>query len=216
MRFSRLLLTTLVLGFGLIGAGAARAEVRVVVEPGGVVRLTNKPRGSLRYHGARVLRDRDGALRVVLRGGVRCTPQRDRGQYDAFFAQAAAETGVPFALLKAVAKVESAFDPRARSVAGAEGLMQLMPETQARFGVADPFAPEESIRGGAKYLAWLLDRFGGDLELAVAAYNAGEGAVERFGGIPPFDETRRYVRRVLALYHAEAVPSEAAALPEES
>ena len=214
MRPSRLLFTTLALG--VLAPAGARAEVRVVVEPDGVVRLTNKPRGSRRYHGARFLRDRDGALRVVLRGGVRCTPQRDRGQYDAFFAQAAAETGVPFALLKAVAKVESAFDPRARSVAGAEGLMQLLPETQARFGVTKPFDPADSIRGGARYLAWLLERFGGDVELAVAAYNAGEGAVERYGGVPPFDETRRYVQRVLALYHAEAPAPESVSLPEES
>ncbi|RMG14808.1 MAG: lytic transglycosylase domain-containing protein [Deltaproteobacteria bacterium] len=183
-------------------AARAAGELRVVVEAGGVVRLTNKARGSRRHHGARFLREEDGSVRVVLRGGVTCTPQPDRGQYDAFFSAAAEDHGVPVALLKAIAQVESAFDPRARSVAGAEGLMQLMPETQARYGVRDPFDPEQSIRAGAKYLADLIERFGGDLERAVAAYNAGEGAVERYGGVPPFDETKRYVAKVLARYRA--------------
>ena len=97
-------------------------------------------------------------------------------------------------------QTESAFYARARSRAGALGLMQLMPQTAQRFGVVDPFDPRQNITGGVKYLRWLTDTFSGDLHKVVAAYNAGEGAVLKYGGIPPFAETRAYVPRVLELY----------------
>lgn len=113
-------------------------------------------------------------------------------------AGAAARHGIPPALVEAVVAVESAGDPRAVSRKGAMGIMQLMPETAARFGVNDPFDAGESLDGGCAYLRWLLDRFDGSVTLALAAYNAGEGAVERHGGIPPYEETRRYVREVLS------------------
>ena len=100
------------------------------------------------------------------------------------------------ALLRAVIHAESAFDPNARSHKGAQGLMQLMPATAERFGVGDPWQPEQNIRGGSAYLAWLLERYRGDVTLAAAAYNAGEGAVDRYRGVPPFEETQRYVERV--------------------
>ena len=101
------------------------------------------------------------------------------------------------ALLAAIAEIESAFDPQAVSPAGACGLLQLMPDTAARFGVSDVFDVAQNVEGGARYLSWLLQRFGGRTELALAGYNAGEGAVERYAGIPPYHETRDYVRRVL-------------------
>jgi soluble lytic murein transglycosylase-like protein len=102
-------------------------------------------------------------------------------------------------LLHAVIAVESAYDARAVSPKGAQGLMQLTPATAQRFGVGDPFDPSDNVRGGALYLKWLLQLFGGDLALALAAYNAGEHAVIRAGyRIPPFPETQRYVPRVLA------------------
>ena len=101
------------------------------------------------------------------------------------------------AMLTAIAEVESAFDPSAVSSAGACGLMQLMPETAERFGVRDVFDVEQNGEGGARYLSWLLDRFQGDAALALAGYNAGEGAVERHNGVPPYRETRQYVTRVL-------------------
>lgn len=109
-------------------------------------------------------------------------------------------TRVSPALVLSVMAVESAGQPRAVSHAGAAGLMQLMPATAARFGVADRMLPAESIRGGVAYLDWLLARFGGDPILALAAYNAGEGAVEDNGGVPPYAETRAYVPKVLAAW----------------
>jgi soluble lytic murein transglycosylase-like protein len=107
-------------------------------------------------------------------------------------------------LLDAVIRVESGYEPSAVSPKGAMGLMQLMPDTAARFAIANPLDPVENMRGGARYLRWLMDRFDGELELVLAAYNAGEGAVERYGNrIPPYDETRAYVARVLQIYQPE-------------
>lgn len=103
-------------------------------------------------------------------------------------------------LVEAVIKVESNFNPLAISPVGAQGLMQLIPATAHRFGVADPFDIEENIRGGVTYIAWLLNRFNNDVRLAVAGYNAGEGAVERHRGVPPYRETRGYVKNVLGHY----------------
>jgi soluble lytic murein transglycosylase-like protein len=103
-------------------------------------------------------------------------------------------------LVLAVIAAESAFDRTAVSPKGAQGLMQLMPETASRFGVANAFDPEQNLHGGMTYLAWLLDQFRGDLDLALAGYNAGEKAVEQHRGIPPYDETLAYVRRVRAVY----------------
>jgi len=101
--------------------------------------------------------------------------------------------------LAALVQEESGFDPNARSRAGAMGLTQLMPATAAALGVSDPWNPAENLDAGAAYLAGLIDRYGGNVPLALAAYNAGPGAVAEWGGIPPYPETQRYVRNVLAL-----------------
>ncbi len=114
--------------------------------------------------------------------------------------RASLDTEVSPALVLAVMAVESAGRARAISPAGAQGLMQLIPDTAARFGVTDPFDAAQNIAGGAAYLSWLLEEFGGDPILALAGYNAGEGAVRRNGGVPPFDETRDYVPKVLATW----------------
>ena len=115
---------------------------------------------------------------------------------DALIAKAAEEHAVDPNLVRAVIKVESAYKPKARSHKGAMGLMQLMPATAREYGVRDAYDPAQNINAGVKHLRSLLDRF--DVRLAVAAYNAGAGAVQRYGGIPPYRETRDYVRKVLA------------------
>jgi soluble lytic murein transglycosylase-like protein len=119
------------------------------------------------------------------------------GEFAELIRLAAAQHDLDPVLLTAVAEVESAFDPRAISPKGALGLLQLMPQTAARFGVADPFDAQANVQGGAAYLSWLLDRFGGRADLALAGYNAGEGAVDRYRGVPPYRETQRYVEKVL-------------------
>jgi hypothetical protein len=105
-------------------------------------------------------------------------------------------------LVAALIQVESAFNPRAVSPKGAKGLMQLMPQTQKELGVADPFDPEENIRGGVQYLQQLLQACQGDLELTLAAYNAGIGRVQAYKGVPPYPETQLYVTKILTLYPA--------------
>jgi soluble lytic murein transglycosylase-like protein len=111
-------------------------------------------------------------------------------------------------LVQAIITVESNFDPHAVSRAGAQGLMQLMPDTAARYRVEDPFDPHANIEGGIRYLRDLLRLFPGDLRHVLAAYNAGEGAVQQYGGIPPYPETQRYVERVLTLYSIAPAPSQ--------
>ncbi len=113
---------------------------------------------------------------------------------------AAHRNGIPPGLVDAVIQAESAYNPEAVSPKGAKGLMQLMPETAGAFGVADPFSPEENINAGVGLLKNLLEKYNGDYKKALAAYNAGEGAVDRNGGVPPYDETRDYVNRVINLY----------------
>jgi soluble lytic murein transglycosylase-like protein len=100
-------------------------------------------------------------------------------------------------LVLAVVEAESNFNPKAKSHKNAQGLMQLIPETAERFGVEDVWDPEQNLRGGMAYLRWLLDHFGGDVQLALAGYNAGEKAVERHGGVPPYRETQSYVKRIM-------------------
>jgi len=119
--------------------------------------------------------------------------------YDAEIRAAAAANGVEVAVVRAIIHAESAYNPLALSRAGAQGLMQLMPGTARRFGVTDAFNAGQNIAGGVQYLAWLLKRYNNDLTLAAAGYNAGEGAVDRYGGVPPYSETRRYVQRVAVL-----------------
>jgi hypothetical protein len=124
------------------------------------------------------------------------------------------------ALIRAVIQVESGYDPKAVSSKGAMGLMQLIPATAQRFGVANPFDPKQNLEGGVNYLKYLMGLFGGDLNLSLAAYNAGEHSVQRSGGIPPIAETQSYVRKVTSIYQpgdgaagTKATPKELPAVP---
>jgi soluble lytic murein transglycosylase-like protein len=124
-------------------------------------------------------------------------PQPDDGRYDDLIRDAADRHGVEFALVKSVIRAESGFDPFAISRKGAQGLMQLMPGTARMHGVREAFRPHDNIDGGVRHLRMLLDRYGGNLPLTLAAYNAGSGRVEAAGGIPNITETRDYVFKVL-------------------
>ena len=125
---------------------------------------------------------------------------RNKNAFDHIIQQAAQQHGVSEGLIKAVMHTESGFNVNARSPVGAQGLMQLMPATARRFNVSNAYDPHENIMAGAKYLAWLLKRFNGNTTLALAGYNAGEGNVAKYGGVPPFRETQDYIRRVTSRY----------------
>ncbi len=191
MRYVSLSAALLVLVAVVAAAAPAGAEVFRFVGADGTVHFTNAPTDP-RYR-------REG---LVTRATLRVVqPVRAVPLYAREIGQAAERYGVPEPLIRAVIRIESGYNPRAVSRRGARGLMQLMPETAAFLGVRDSFDPRENIEGGVRHLRGLMDRFGYDLPLALAAYNAGEQAVMAFSGIPPYPETREYVSRVLGLYN---------------
>jgi soluble lytic murein transglycosylase len=183
-------------GLAAAGPAAAGRPIYAFVGPDGVVHFTDTPRDR-RYHKLPDARPARKPLRV---------PRR--WEYDGLIGLTAREHEVEPALVKAVIAAESNFDPEAVSRKGAQGLMQLMPVTAMDLGVEDPLRPSENVRAGTRYLRQMLDRYG-DLERAVAAYNAGPEAVDRYGGVPPYRETQDYVRRVLTYYrhyHGDFAP----------
>jgi soluble lytic murein transglycosylase-like protein len=143
---------------------------------------------------------------VTRAGGIRTTRpiSRKAARYEDLIQEHAAANGVSPDLVRAVIQAESAFNPLARSPKGAMGLMQLMPATAAELGVDNPYDPSDNIRGGTAYLKRLLTRYDDDVELALAAYNAGPGAVEKYGAVPPYRETRNYVAKVRGTAGASA------------
>lgn len=191
--------TLLLIGASILWAPAsAVAQVYKWVDENGVVTFSNiAPPTDQEYQ---VLRfpcyASDPKCRSVSWDKVPLNTQAYRREIQS----AASFNALEESLIRAIIHAESAYQPDARSPKGAQGLMQLMPQTAAELEVADPFDPADNIDGGARYLAQLLSEFDGDLDLAAAAYNAGPNAVYQHGGIPPYDETREYVRRVKILY----------------
>ncbi len=172
-------------------AGTGHADIYKQVGADGVISFTNTP-----AHGSKVYSTEHKAPVFMPSDD---SPERF-SRYDEYIRQAATLYQIPEELVRAVIRVESDFDPRAVSPANARGLMQLVPETAERMMVSDSFDPRQNIFGGVRYLRVLANLFNGDIELTIAAYNAGENAVMRYGGIPPFQETQDYVVKVLANY----------------
>jgi soluble lytic murein transglycosylase-like protein len=176
-------------------AGPSQADIFKTVGPDGVISFTSKPKkgGSLYA--------RTEPTRPAVRMPADGSPAR-YSRYDDHIRQAAVLYQIPEELIRAVIQVESNFDPRAVSPANARGLMQLIPETAERMMVTDIFDPRQNIFGGVRYLRVLANLFNGDIELTIAGYNAGENAVIKHGGIPPYPETVEYVKRVMSEYRA--------------
>lgn len=170
------------------------AEIYRYIDPQGRLVFTDKPKhsGYIRLH-------------KTYKGWEPVKPyqswRQNKRKFSPVIARAAKKHQIPQPLLHAIITVESAYNPQALSRAGAQGLMQLMPATASRFGVSDPYNPYQNIQGGSEYFSYLLTLFKNDLKLALAAYNAGENAVKRYGNrIPPYKETQNYVKKVLKHY----------------
>lgn len=184
MRFVRM---GVVIALAASFAGSAAADVRMAVKRDGSKVIYNVGGGPVKGKGS----DWNWLAKRHDR----------RTKYDAFIERYADRYGVDPVLVRAVIQVESDFNVRCLSHKGARGLMQLIPATATRFGVKDSFDPEQNIHGGVRYLAYLLKLFPNDIHRALAAYNAGEGAVQKYGGIPPYAETTTYVQRALTVYY---------------
>jgi soluble lytic murein transglycosylase-like protein len=180
-------LSLAVLAVAAIGASSATAQVQVIVGPNGKKTISN--------FGGGFAGGKSNDLRWWAKQRNRSSP------YDAIIDRHALAYGVDPVLVRAVIQVESNFNPQCVSNKGARGLMQLMPETAKRYGIRNIFDPEENIRGGVRELAELLEMFHDDLPRALAAYNAGQGAVLKYAGIPPYSETMTYVKRAMSVYY---------------
>jgi soluble lytic murein transglycosylase-like protein len=188
MNFANLFGSAVILSLVFSSLTPAFADVYVYKDRNGVLTFSNVPNHT-GYR--RVLREKNGQVSIN---------SLVNGSYDDLILTASGRYNIDAHLIRAVIKAESDFNSNARSHKGAMGLMQLMPETARLHNVSDAYDPGENVEGGVRHLRMLLDRYQGDVELSLAAYNAGSAAVEKHGGIPPFVETRDYVRRVLRFY----------------
>jgi hypothetical protein len=187
------LLRSIAVTAAIATASPAGAEVFRLKAPDGTVHFTNAPTDP-QY------RRMGGAVATGSEAGWLRLPQGDTRPYLNEILEASNRYGVPDQLVTAVIRAESGFNARAVSRKGAQGLMQLMPSTASTLGVRNSFDPRQNIHGGVRHLRGLIDRFPGNLPLAIAAYNAGEKAVLTYGGIPPYPETQDYVGKVLRFY----------------
>ena len=185
------------LGGGKLQVPRARIARWTLLEAKSAVPAVAMHDASARGARSSAARDYHGTPTRAARPKASETWRRAAGKYAEYFETAAAKHQIEPALLTAVAHVESRFNPAAVSPKGAQGMLQLMPATAERFNVDDPFDVAQNVDSGAKYLGWLLKHFDGQTDLALAGYNAGENAVDRYNGIPPYDETRLYVTRVM-------------------
>ena len=179
--------------FALITPCYVKADIYRYVDEEGIVHFTDAPTDKRYIVFMRDLK-KDKALRTKLKYASSVNP----AVFEQLIKTCSDKYGVNPCLVKAVIHAESGYNPNAVSSKGASGLMQLMPATARSLKVADRFNPKDNVEGGVKYLRFLLDTFRGDVSLAVAAYNAGLGSVAKYGGIPPYNETRTYVTRVLS------------------
>lgn len=186
---------SLALGIAIMGitVTSASADIFTRRNDRGVLEATDRPASG---DGFKLAYKSKG---VVIHSSAFRPSSANALRFEPLLQEAAAREGISPDLVRAVIRTESAFDHLAVSSAGARGLMQLMPDAAKRFGVTNPFDPQDNIKGGVKYLRVLLKQFQGDVALTVAAYNAGEGAVTRYGAVPPYRETRNYVRKILAI-----------------
>ena len=175
--------------FLMISTAPVRADIYMYLDSNGILHFTNTPTAS---HYKLYIKEKP----------KKSAAEEAMDRYDHIIKEASHISGISFALIKAMIRVESNFDPTAVSKKGAMGLMQIMPKNITALDIDDPFDPRENIIGGSVYFQQMLDRFEGKLPLALAAYNAGPGAVDRFRGIPPIKETEDYVKKVMNYYYA--------------
>jgi soluble lytic murein transglycosylase-like protein len=178
--------TLLVIMVLVVGPAPVAADIYRYIDENGVMHFTNAPTSS--------------KFKLFMRERKIFISKLDSNQFDPIIADASKKYGLEAPLIKAVIKAESDFDPNAISHKGARGLMQIMPMNFRLLNVENPFDPHQSIDAGARYLRDMMDRYNGKLNLSLAAYNAGPGAVDRHGGVPPYQETEEYIERVMRYY----------------
>ncbi|TPV95408.1 MAG: lytic transglycosylase domain-containing protein [Myxococcales bacterium FL481] len=205
----------LAVGLGAVGLGLVAPTVSGeggqsyyrYRDANGVLHITNVPRGDAKWKLWRRFPGSGGDRAGHAASKRKASNSSERARrYDGLIREASERYELPPALVRAVMRTESNFHPTAVSSAGAMGLMQLMPSTARFLGVSRPFEPRQNVMGGAKFLRLLANRFDGDMVLVLAGYHAGAGAVQKYGGVPPYESTRAYVKAVLRRYYRYARP----------